>query len=264
MEGYDPSTYGDRFAEVYDDWYADVTDVDACTARLAALVAEGGGGPVLELGVGSGRLAVPLAQRGLEVHGIDASTAMTERLRAKPGGDRIRVTVGDMAELALADPPPFALVFVAFNTFFNLASEAAQRQCLERVAALLHPAGAFVLEAFVPHDDIGPGAEASVVPRHLSADEVVLTVSQVDHVAQTITGQHVHLRESGIRLRPWHLRYATPAQLDALAADAGLELAERRADWSGEPFTEASGVHVSTYRPSNVRDVREHPPADPR
>lgn len=264
MEGYEPSTYGDRFAEVYDDWYGDVTDVEACTARLAALVAEVGGGPVLELGVGSGRLAVPLAQRGLEVHGIDASTAMTERLRAKPGGDRVRVTVGDMAGLALPEPPPFALAFVAFNTFFNLGSEAAQRRCLERVAALLRPNGVFVLEAFVPQDEIGPSVEASVAPRHLSADEVVLTVSQVDHVAQTITGQHVHLRESGTRLRPWHLRYATPAQLDAMAADAGLELTDRRSGWSGEPFTDTSGVHVSTYGRSNVRDVREHPPADPR
>ena len=264
VEGYDASTYGDRFADVYDDWYGEVTDVDACTAHLAELATRVGGGPVLELGVGSGRLALPLAERGVEVHGIDASAAMVERLRAKPGGDAISVTVGDMAELALAAPPPFAVVFVAFNTFFNLASEAEQRRCLERVAALLAPGGAFVLEAFVPSDDVGPGAEAAVAPRRITADEVVLTVSQVDPATQTITGQHVHLREAGIRLRPWHLRYATPAQLDALAASAGLELADRAAGWDAEPFTGTSGVHVSTYRRSNVRAVREHPPTDPR
>lgn len=263
MEGYDARTYGDRFAEVYDDWYGDVTDATACTAHLARLVHTSGGGPVLELGVGSGRLALPLVERGLVVHGIDASAAMVERLRAKPGGDQVRVTVGDMAELALADAPRFALVFVAFNTFFNLATEEAQRRCLQRVAALLAPEGRFVLEAFVPDDDPEPVATAAVQPRHIAADEVVLTVSQIDRSAQTISGQHVHLRESGIRLRPWHLRYASPAQLDAMAASAGLELESRTGGWLGEPFDEHSGVHVSTYRRGNVRTVPQQPPAAP-
>ncbi len=263
MEGYDASTYGDRFAEVYDDWYGDITDVDACTRHLAS-VAAARGGPVLELGIGSGRLAIPLARLGVEVHGIDASAAMIERLRAKPGGGDITVTVGDMAEVALIDPPAFSVVLVAFNTFFNLATEADQRRCLERVAALLAPDGVLVLEAFVPRDDVSAGAEASVAPRRITADEVVLTVSRVDEAAQTISGQHVHLREDGVRLRPWHLRYATPAQLDDLAAAAGFDLDERAGGWAGEPFTAASGVHVSTYRRSNVRDVREHPPAPQR
>jgi SAM-dependent methyltransferase len=264
VEGYDASTYGDRFAEVYDDWYGDVTDVAACTARLASLAAQHGGGPVLELGIGSGRLAIPLAQLGVEVHGIDASSAMVDRLRAKPGGGDLAVTVGDMAELALPDPPPFSVVFVAFNTFFNLATEEEQRRCLRRVAELLAPDGVLVLEAFVPSDDVTAGAEASVSPRRITADEVVLTVSHVDQRAQTITGQHVHLREAGIRLRPWHLRYATPAQLDTLAADTGLVLEERSAGWRGEPFTASSAVHVSTYRRANVRPVPEHPPAPER
>lgn len=264
VDGYDASTYGDRFADVYDEWYAGVTDADACTAALAALVADAGGGPVLELGVGSGRLALPLAALGVEVHGIDASTAMTDRLLAKPGGETIRVTVGDMAELDLADPPAFALAFVAFNTFFNLPTEAAQRRCLQRVAQLLAPQGRFVIEAFVPRDDVGAEAESAVTPRRIAADEVVLTVSAVDPAAQTISGQHVHLRESGIRLRPWHLRYATPAQLDELAAAAGLELEHRAAGWHGEPFDEASGVHVSTYRRAIVAEVRHDTPAAQR
>jgi SAM-dependent methyltransferase len=263
VDGYDPSTYGDRFADVYDDWYGDVTDATACAAHLAALAAAAGGGPVLELGVGSGRLAIPLAARGIEVHGIDASTAMLDRLRAKLGGEAIRVTVGDMSELALVDPPAFAVVVVAFNTFFNLPDEGAQQRCLDRVAALLAPEGRFVLEAFVPGDDLGPNTHA-VMPRRITADEVVLTVSQVDAGAQTVTGQHVHLRESGIRLRPWHLRYATPDQLDAMTQRAGLELEARDAGWAGEPFTEASTVHVSTYRRGNVRDVRHQLPAAQR
>ena len=251
MEGYEASTYGDRFADVYDDWYGDVTDTAACTACVADLCRRAGGGPVLELGIGSGRLALPLAARGIEVHGIDASPAMVERLRAKPGGGAIEVTVGDMAELDLVDPPPFAVVLVAFNTFFNLATEGDQRRCLERVSSLLAPNGWFVLEAFVPDAVGGSGIDGALTPRHISADEVVLSVSQRDRAAQTITGQHVHVTEAGIRLRPWHLRYATPEQLDDLAASAGLSLAWRAAGWCEEPFTDESGVHVSAYQRGN-------------
>ena len=158
VEGYDAGTYGDRFADVYDDWYGDVTDAAACCAHLAALVERVGGGPALELGVGSGRLALPLAALGVEVHGIDASTAMVDRLRAKPGGSAIAVTIGDMRALELLDPPPFALVFVAFNTFFNLGDEESQAHCLDRVATLLGPRGRFVLEGFVPREEPGPAA----------------------------------------------------------------------------------------------------------
>ncbi|HEX4867289.1 MAG TPA: class I SAM-dependent methyltransferase [Acidimicrobiales bacterium] len=258
VEGYDASTYGDRFAEVYDDWYDGVTDAEACADHVAAL-ARAAAGPVLELGVGSGRLALPLVARGVEVHGIDASAAMLERLRSKPGGDAVQTTLGDMAAIALEDPPAFAVVLVAYNTFFNLADEPAQATCLARVAELLTPQGVLLVEAFVPGDALdggaGAAAERSVTPRRITADEVVLTVSQVDPVAQTITGQHVHLSEGGIRLRPWHLRYLSPEQLDTLAAGAGLELLQRRAGWSDEPFTAGSDVHVSTYRRTNVRPV---------
>jgi SAM-dependent methyltransferase len=250
VEGYEPSTYGDRFADVYDDWYAEVTDAVACTERIAVLCKEAGGGAVLELGVGSGRLALPLVERGLEVHGIDASPAMVERLRAKPGGDAVRVTVGDMAELDLREPPAdgFAVVLVAFNTFFNLGTDAAQRQCLARVADLLAPEGRFVLEAFVPDTAEGDGVDGALTPRHIATDEVVLSVSQRDRASQTVTGQHVHITEAGIRLRPWHLRYATPDQLDDQAAAAGLELVSRASGWSDEPYTDHSDTHVSTYR----------------
>jgi SAM-dependent methyltransferase len=249
VEGYEASTYGDRFADVYDDWYGDLTDAEACADRVAELAAAVGG-PVLELGVGSGRLALPLVERGCEVHGIDASAAMVARLRAKPGGERVRVTIGDMADLELEEPPAdgFAVAFVAFNTFFNLATEEAQARCLRRVRRLLRPGGALVLEAYVPDGATGDGVDRAVTPRHLSADEVVLSVSQRDRATQTVTGQHVHITETGIRLRPWHLRYASPAQLDELAAAAGLVLVDRRAGWRGEPFTDTSSSHVSTYR----------------
>jgi SAM-dependent methyltransferase len=248
VDGYEPSTYGERFAEVYDDWYGEVTDAAACADAVAALARANGGGPVLELGIGSGRLALPLAERGLEVHGLDASPAMVARLRDKPGGERLPVTIGDMAELPLVDPPPFAVVLVAFNTFFNVPSEEGQRRCLARVAEVLAPGGAFVLEAFVPDAPGGHGVDGALTPRRITADEVVLSVSQRDRAAQTITGQYVHVTEAGIRLRPWHLRYATPEQLDVMAADAGLVLAGRRAGWREEPFTDESDVHVSVYR----------------
>ena len=247
MEGYDASTYGDRFADVYDDWYSDVTDAAACSAKVAQLVAAIGGGPVLELGIGSGRLALPMAECGLQVHGIDASEAMVARLRAKPGGEEIKVTIGDMAELSLPGPTRFAVALVAFNTFFNLATEERQRQCMARVADRLAPGGCFLIEAFVPDAASGPGIDGALTPKHITADEVVLSVSQRDRSAQTITGQHVHVTEAGIRLRPWHLRYATPDQLDAMAADAGLALAWRDAGWDGERFDDDSAVHVSAY-----------------
>jgi SAM-dependent methyltransferase len=250
VEGYDASTYGDRFADVYDDWYGDLTDAEACADRIAALAVEAGG-PVLELGIGSGRLALPLVARGCEVHGIDASAAMVERLRAKPDGDQLAVTIGDMAELALDQEPAggFGVAFVAFNTFFNLGSEDAQRRCLLRICRILRPGGAFVLEAYVPDGATGDEVDSAVTPRHIGADDVVLTVSRRDRAAQTVSGQHVHITEAGIRLRPWHLRYASPEQLDELASDAGLELVDRRSGWRDEPFTDASSTHVSTYRP---------------
>ena len=249
IDGYDASTYGERFADVYDDWYAGVTDADACVARIAELAAAADGGPVLELGVGSGRLAAPLAARGIEVHGVDASPAMLDRLRTRTGGDAVVAHLGDMAELDVPAHLRFSVVLVAFNTFFNIATEAGQRRCLERVAAVLEPGGRLVLETFVPDDDQdASGATAAVEPRHIGVDEVVLTVSRVDRGAQTVSGQHVQLTERGIRLRPWHLRWATPPQLDDMAGAAGLSLEWRHAGWSGEPFTDESTTQVACYR----------------
>ena len=249
MEGYRPETYGDRFADVYDEWYADVSDVAATVEHVAALVAARGGGAVLELGGGSGRLAVPLAAAGLDVWSVDASEAMTRRLRARPGGDRVTAVVGDMSELGLDGAPPFAVVLCAFNTFFNLTTTEAQRRCLAAVAARLAPGGVFVVEAFVPPPgDEDDAAVSAVEPRTIALDEVVLTVSRLDPSTRTVTGQHVQLSEAGVRLRPWVLHYATPRELDDLARAAGLVLVTRHAGWRGEAFTPDAAAHVSTYR----------------
>lgn len=243
-----PASYGDAFADVYDDWYADVSDVAGTVARVARLAEVAGGGPVLELGIGTGRLALPMAAAGLEVHGIEASAAMVERLRAKPGGAPLPVAVGDMADVATVAPGgPYAVVLVAFNTFFNLATPAAQVRCLAGVAAVLAPGGALVVEAFVPADP--PPLGGALAVRSVEAGRVVLTASVTEPDGRTVTGSHVELADgSRPRLRPWRLRMATPAELDALAGRAGLVLAERHAGWRGEPFHDASGQHVSVYR----------------
>lgn len=252
MDGYEANTYGDRFADVYDDWYHDVSDVASTVARVAAL-ARPRGGRVLELGAGSGRLAIPLAERGLDVWAVDASAAMIDRLRAKPGGDQVHAVVDDMSELTAPelDAGRFDIVLCAFNTLFNITDTDGQRRCLTRVRQLLAPDGLAVIEAFVPP----PGGErdaavGAVEPRHIGLDEVVLTVSRLDPATRTITGQHVQITETGVRLRPWVLHYASPSELDALAAESGLRLVERHAGWRGEEFTPDAETHVTVYGPA--------------
>jgi SAM-dependent methyltransferase len=249
VHGYDDQTYGDAFADVYDDWYEDLGDLDATVGTLARLA---GDGPVLELGVGTGRVAVPLAATGLEVHGVDTSEAMLARLRARPDGHWVHVRRADMVDgLPLG---PFRLVFVAYNTLFNLRTEERQRACFAAVAARLTPDGCFAVEAFVPDPDRPAGSTIGV--RRLQADRVVLTVDVHDPHEQTAEGHFVEITEAGgVRLRPWSIRYATPAQLDAMAAAAGLGLAERWADWAGTPFDERSERHISVYRPMNTSGV---------
>jgi SAM-dependent methyltransferase len=240
VEGYGPETYGDAIADVYDEWYP--MDAEA-EAAVEFLVGMSSGGPVLELGVGTGKLAIPLAERGLEVHGVDASSAMLERLRSKPGGDRVRAIVGDMA----SDLPdgPFRLVFVATNTFFGLCSVEEQRRAFAAISRRLTDDGRFVLDAFVPDD---PPREASIVEvQKVTVDGVILAVSDSDIPNQTAWGQFVEIREDGIRLRPWKVRYSTPAELDEMAGAAGLVLRERHSSWGKDPYTDDSVNHVSVY-----------------
>ena len=255
MEGYGIASYGAAFADVYDQWYPGVTDTDGCVRRLAALVPPGG--RVLELGVGTGRLAIPLAEegstRGVTVAGVDASRPMLERLAAKDGGDRVTVVVGDMAALETAEPPlpappegaAFQLAFVAYNTLFNVVDPEAQRRLVAGVGQRLAPGGRFVVEAFVPRDDHETLDRVAV--RSLGADELVLTATVHDPAAQTITGQHVQITEAGIRLRPWMIRYLRPTQIDQLAEAAGLVLEHQWSDWDRRPFDEHSPTRVAVY-----------------
>jgi SAM-dependent methyltransferase len=245
VEGYDSSTYGDRFAEVYDDWYGDVTDAEACVELVAEFArgADAGSPSVLELGVGTGRLAVPLAALGVLVVGVDSSAAMLERLRNKPGGTGVEGVLGDMADPPVGDRT-FGVALVAYNTLFNLIDVADQQRCLAATGARLAPGGSLLVEAFVPE----PGRVASATtPRSITADRVVLSVSRSDPDRQEALGQYVDITEAGIRLRPWHIRWSTPAQLDAMASSAGLVLADRWSDWQRTPFDVDAPVHVSRY-----------------
>lgn len=244
MEGYDDTTYGRSFADVYDEWYAGISDVDATVAVLASLA---GAGPVLELGVGTGRLAVPLAERAphLTVVGVDASADMLDRLIARPHPATLSVHRGDMVDDLPAGP--FGLAFVAYNTIFNLLTAERQQACFAAVADRLVTGGRFVVEAFVPAVPAIDGDRVEV--RDLAADRVVLSVSRHDAAAQRADGQFVELTElGGVRLRPWSIRYSTPAQLDAMAAAAGLEVEHRWESFGGEPFDTASTRHVTVYR----------------
>lgn len=259
LPGYDAATYGDRFADVYDDWYAEPfdSDTDATVVGLASLgSAVGERAVVLELGAGTGRLAIPLAERGFVVTALDASTAMLDRLRAKPGAERVTPLHGDMADpVSAVGDQRFGLVFVAWNTFFNLTSAAAQQECFTGVAAVLdrtNDQARFVVEAFVPdfHKlDTNRRAGGAVEVRDVSVDRVVLSVNRHDPVSQDLHGSYVEITEAGgVTLRPWHLHYATPDQLDAMAAAAGLRLGRRSAGWANEPFDPtASARHVSVY-----------------
>lgn len=237
---WDPATYGDRFARVYDAWYpAERFDTGAALATLVELA---GGGPVLELGAGTGRLAIPLAGRGLPVTALDASAAMLAQLRAKPGGDRVRAVVADMADPGVA-PARFALAYVTFNTLFLLGDEARQRRCVAAAAAALRPGGRLVVEAEVLADD-APGEGVAV--RAVEPDRVQLHVFKADGAC--VDTAIVDITEAGIRLYPARLRRVGPGELDRMAAAAGLALEARWAGWSREPFTPGAHAHVSVYR----------------
>lgn len=245
MKGYDDTSYGSAFADVYDDWYRGISDIEATIGDLRMLA---GTGPVLELGVGTGRLAVPLAYDDttpLTVIGIDSSEAMLSVLRRRDPESRVGVIHGDMVS-ELPDGP-FALVFVAYNTFFNLLTSDAQHACFEAVAARLTPGGRFVIEAFVPDDPPRRGDDITV--RTLEADRVVLSISRHDPERQSAEGQFVEFTEAGgVRLRPWSIRYAAPEQLDAMADRAGLTLEARWESFGRVNFDPDSPRHVSVYR----------------
>ncbi len=247
MTDYDASTYGDRIADTYDEWFDRPDDTDSAVAFLADLAAPG---PVLELGIGTGRIALPLTARGLDVCGIDASEAMVAKLRAKPGGDAIPVTIADFAGVGVEGE--FALVFVVFNTFFGLLGQDEQVRCFENVAAHLLPGGRFVIDAFVPDlTRFGDRGQRTSTTR-IGVDDAQLELSVHHPVEQRVDSAHIHVTDGHIRFYPVRVRYAWPSEVDLMARLAGLRLEHRWGGWEREPFTAASGRHVSVY----TRDTR--------
>ena len=241
MQGYEPETYGQRIAGVYDELYDQAFDK---TAAVSFLKERSAGGPALELAIGTGRVGLELSRSGLDVHGIDISEAMVERLRAKPGGDRIEIRMGDFANVDVDRDYP--LIYLVFNTLFALTTQDEQIRCLENVAKHLMPEGVFVVECFVP--------DVTRYTRHQNAevldvqvDRVHLDASRHDAVTQTVMSQHMYIREDGVKMFPVVLRYAYPPELDVMARLAGLALRERYSDWKMSPFTSDSKGHVSVY-----------------
>ena len=241
MPDYDSTTYGERIAEVYDSLYPDID------ARLVPVLAElaGAGGRALELGIGTGRIALPLARAGVHIEGLDASPAMVAQMRAKPGGDAIPVTMGDFETVPVDGE--FSLVLVVFNTFFQLLTQDAQVHCFEAVSRRLAPGGAFLIEAFVPDLTRYSSGGSHVSAVQVGTNAVDLDAARHDANAQRVTVSHVHLTEAGARLYPVELRYAWPSELDLMARLAGLELRDRWAGWGRDPFTSEATRHVSVY-----------------
>ncbi|HEX6352665.1 class I SAM-dependent methyltransferase [Actinophytocola sp.] len=244
MENYGPETYGELNADVYDEWHAALDPTEAVRG-LAELIREGPAGPVLELAVGTGRVTIPLAEQGFDVRGIDASEAMVARMRAKPGGDRIPVTIGDMADVEPDTDERFAMVFVVFSTFFFLMTQEDQVRCFGGVAERLVPGGRFVLECPMP--DVARYQRNQTVEVHeMGLGQVRLVAVRHDPVEQRFDGHHVLISNNGIRLAPASMRYAWPTELDLMARLAGLERRHRWGGWRGEPFR-AEGNYVTVY-----------------
>jgi SAM-dependent methyltransferase len=240
VKNYNAATYGERIADDYDEHYGSL-DATAAVTVLADLAKTG---RALELGIGTGRIALPLAARGIEVVGIDSSESMVARLRAKPGGADIPVTIADFTDVDVAGT--FTLAFVAFNTFFALPSQEAQTCCFRNVAAHLEPGGLFVIEAFVP-DPARFVQGQTLRTAQVETDSVMIEATQHDRNGQRLSTQMVTITEHGISMVPIHLRYAWPSELDLMAKLAGMKLRERWSGWSRQPFTAASGQHVSVY-----------------
>ena len=239
--GYDAESYGAVWADLYDEFFGTRDDPDVVVTALERLAPNG---RVLEFGIGTGRIAIPLSERGVKVHGVEISQPMVDRLRAKPGGGDLPVTVGDFTDVEIEGE--FGLVLLAFSTIFLLESQEDQVRCFANAARHLGRGGVFVVEAFVP--DPGRwtrGQNISVV--RVEDDLVDLSAGLHDPVEQVIRFQRIIFSESGTQLLPNRIRYVWPSELDLLARLAGFRLRDRWSGWRGEPFSVESGSHVSIY-----------------
>jgi SAM-dependent methyltransferase len=238
---FDPGEYGRYTARDYDALHSGL-DPSQAVETLADLAA---GGPVVEFGIGTGRLALPLVRRGLTVHGIEGSAEMAAVLRGKQGGHSIPVAVGDFSEISAGRD--FTLVILAINTIYALPSQDAQVACFRNAARHLRPGGHFVIEAWVP--DIGAFRNGNAVrPVQISGEHVELEVAEIHPADQTMLTTKLHFSNEGVRLIPANHRYAWPAELDLMAQLAGLRLAHRWENWQCDEFRDGSTAHVSVWQ----------------
>jgi hypothetical protein len=243
VEHYGARFFGEREAAVYDEQEAEMFASEVVTPIVDTLAALAGTGAALEMGIGTGRIALPLIARGVTVRGIDASNAMVKKLRAKPGGDAIDVVIGDFS-VARVDGE-FALVYLIFNTLFNLKTQDEQVACFANAAAHLESGGHFVIELGVPDLQRLPPGQDVLLYR---VDARTLSFDSYDVVTQGQTSNHFIVGDDGtVNSYPVEGRYAWPSELDLMARLAGLRLVERWAGWKREPFTSLSRSHVSVF-----------------
>ncbi|MEO0882370.1 MAG: class I SAM-dependent methyltransferase [Pseudomonadota bacterium] len=240
MKGFGPDTFGSLYADEYDDLHNPGT-----TEASVDLIAElAGDVAMLELAIGTGRMALPLAGRGFDVSGLEASPEMVTKLREKPGGRTIPVMMSDMADFQTDQSYGFA--FLVFNTLFNLTSQHAQIGCFGSVSKCLTPGGQFLVETFVPNlarfQD-----NRDVTVSKLDKNSVWLEAVTHDPVEQTLSYQRIRYTPDGVKIAPLVMRYAWPAEMDLMARLARLELKHRWGGWQREPFTAHSEMHVSVY-----------------
>jgi methyltransferase family protein len=240
--GVDEGYFGERVAARYDDATWSMFSPAVVGPAVEMLAELAGDGAALEFAIGTGRIALPLAERGVRVAGIDNSEAMLARLREKPGAERIEALVGDMA--ATRVDGNFTLVFLVFNTIFNLTTQDGQVACFANAAAHLPSGGRFVIEARVPELQRLPLGQ-TVLPWR--ADPSGMSYYVYDVVTQRLSGQHYYFDEGRVEASPTEMRYAWPAELDLMARMAGMRLQDRWGGWKREPFTGLSPAHVSVY-----------------
>lgn len=233
----------DNLADSYDEWI----DVMSDTPDTVAFLAERAGkGPVLELGIGTGRVAIPLGARGFEIHGIEASPRMAERLKDKAGGSDIAVVLDDFSTARL--DRRFTMVYAVFNTLLSLQTQEDQVRCFQNVAEHLEPGGTFVVEVFVPDPTRYDRDGQRTATTSVDGNRVFMELSRIDPVRQRMTSQVVVLDGAGYELMDSSVRYVWPSELDLMARLAGLKPVERYADYQGGVFSATSTRHVSVYR----------------
>ena len=240
----DDGYFDERVAARYDESgeIAGMFDTDVVEPVVDLLVELAGRGRVLELGIGTGRIALPLARRGVPVHGIELSKAMAARLRAKPGGEDIGVTIGDFATTTVEGA--FSVAYLVFNTIMNLTTQAAQVACFRNVAAHLGPGGCFVIEVGVPGLRLLPPGETN---HAFHVSETRWGIDEYDVARQGLISHHFEIVDGRVERDSVPFRYTWPAELDLMAELAGMRLRERWSGWKREPFTSDSPKHVSVW-----------------